>query len=57
MILTWSENCVWTYITTQDGNSNADPALPEINATTNATFKIKDAIVCARCYFSNPRWY
>ena len=54
MILTWSEHCVLTCIKTQDGNPNADAALPEINAPTNATFKIKDPIVCAICYFSNP---
>ena len=34
----------WYYdIITQDGNANADPAIPAINAPTNPTFKIKDA--------------
>ena len=42
LILAWSENCVLTGIITQAGNPNADPAVPKINAPTNATFKIKD---------------
>ena len=41
--LSWSENCVITSKATRDANPNADPAIPEINAPTNATFKIKDA--------------
>ena len=40
LILTWSENCVLTDFITQAYNSNADPAIPVINAPTNATFKI-----------------
>ena len=42
LILTWSENCVLTDIITQAANPNADPAIPAINAPTNATFKIRD---------------
>ena len=42
LILTWSENCVLTDIITQAANPNADPAIPAINAPTNATAKIRD---------------
>ena len=40
--LTWSEKCVLTDIITQARNPNAEPAIPAINAPTNATFKITD---------------
>ena len=40
--LTWSEKCVLTDIITQALNPNAEPAIPAINAPTNATFKITD---------------
>ena len=40
--MTWSENCVLTNVITRDANPNADPAIPAINAPTNATFKIRD---------------
>ena len=40
--LTWSENCVLTSKATRDADPDADPAVNEINARTNATFKIKD---------------
>ena len=41
---TWSENCVLTDITTQAAvpAQEDDPATPEINAPTDATFKIVD---------------
>ena len=41
---TWSKNCVLTDITTQAAVSaqEDDPATPEINAPTDATFKIVD---------------
>ena len=48
LILTWSEKCVLTDITTQaarDANPNADPPVEtkeRIDAPTNATFQIKD---------------
>ena len=44
LILTWSENCVLTDITKQAARAaqGDNPAKPEINATTNATFKITD---------------
>ena len=41
-ILTWFENCVLTGIITRDANSNADPAIPAINAPIYGTFKITD---------------
>ena len=40
LILTWSKNCVLTDFITQAYNPNADPAIPVINASINATFKI-----------------
>ena len=48
LILTWSEKCVLTHITTQaarDASANADPpaeAKERIDAPTNAKFQIKD---------------
>ena len=42
LILTWSKNCVLTDIITQAASPNVDPAIPAINAPTNATFKITD---------------
>ena len=60
LILKWSENCVLTDIITRAGNPNADPAIPPINAPTNATFKIRDAklyIVCSSCYSFNTGWW
>ena len=44
LILTWSEKCVLTDITTQTarGAQGAYPARPAINAPANATFKITD---------------
>ena len=48
LILTWSENCVLTDITTQaakNANPNADPlveARERIDAATSATFEITD---------------
>ena len=44
MTLTWSENCVLTDIKTQNpGAAQKDnPARPEINAPTKATFQIED---------------
>ena len=60
LILKWSENCVLTDKITQAGNPNADPAIPPINAPTNATFKIRDAklyIVCSSCYSFNTGWW
>ena len=42
LILTWYENCILTDIITQAANPNVDPAIPAINAPTNATFKITD---------------
>ena len=41
----WSlknRNCVLIDIITQAANPNVDPAIPAINASTNATFKITD---------------
>ena len=43
LILTWSEICVLTGIVAQAADPNSNPAIPEINAPTNATFKIGDA--------------
>ena len=40
--LTWSENCVLTSKATRDGNADVNPPIPEIDNSTNATFKIKD---------------
>ena len=40
LILTGSRNCVLTDIITQAANPYIDPAIPAINAPTNATFKI-----------------
>ena len=40
--LTWSKNCVLTSKATRDADPGADPAVNEINAPTNATFKITD---------------
>ena len=48
LILTWSEKCVLTNVTTKttrDGNPNANPpveARERIYAPTNATFQIKE---------------
>ena len=42
LILIWSKNCVLTDIITQAANHNVDPAIPAINVSTNATFKITD---------------
>ena len=42
LILIWSKNCVLTDIITQAANPNLDPAIPAINVSTNATFKITD---------------
>ena len=46
LMLTWSENCVLTNITTtRDANPNADPPVEgreRIDAPTNAIFKITD---------------
>ena len=42
LILTWSKNCVLTDIITQPVNPNVDPAIPAVNAPTNATFKTTD---------------
>ena len=44
LALTWSENCVWTNITTQTTApaQGDNPARERINASTNATFLITD---------------
>ena len=42
LILIWSKNCVLTDIITQAANPSVDPAIPAINVSTNATFKITD---------------
>ena len=44
LTLTWSENCVFTDITTQAARASqgGNPARPVINAITDATFKITD---------------
>ena len=42
LILTWSEDCVLTDIKTQAANPNDDPAIPAINAPTNATYEMTD---------------
>ena len=53
LTFTWSENSVLTDIITQAANPNADPAIPAINAPSNATFKITDTkFVCSSCYLS-----
>ena len=43
LILTWSKICVLTDIIAQAADPNANPAIPEINTPTIATFKIRDA--------------
>ena len=43
--LTWSKNCVLTSKATRDADPGVDPAVNEINAPTNATFKITDCKV------------
>ena len=45
LTLTWSENCVLSDVITQAARAaqGDNPARPEINAPTNATFKITDA--------------
>ena len=42
LTLTWSENCVITSKATREADADADPAVDEIDNSTNATFKIKD---------------
>ena len=42
LTLTWSENGVLTSQATRDADPDANPAVNEINAPTNATSKIKD---------------
>ena len=42
LTLTWSENCVITSNATREVDPDADPAVYEIDNSTNATFKIKD---------------
>ena len=42
LTLTWSENCVITSKATRDAESDANPAVTEINNPTGAIFKIKD---------------
>ena len=43
LTLVWSQSCKLTSKATRDANTDASPAVNEINAPTNATFKIKDA--------------
>ena len=40
--LTWSENCVITDKVYRRANLNGNPAVAEIDNSTNATFKITD---------------
>ena len=40
----------------RDDNPTADPEVAEINNPTNATFKIKDKILCTSSYFINWKW-
>ena len=42
MTLSGSKNCVLTDIITQAANPKTDPAIPAVNAPTNATFKLAD---------------
>ena len=42
LALTWSENCVLTYVTTEAADPDADPAIPALNTPTNVTFQITD---------------
>ena len=42
LALTWSENCVLTYVTTEAADPDDDPAIPALNTPTNATFQITD---------------
>ena len=42
LTLTLPENCVLTSKTARDANLDANPAIDEINAPTDATFEIKD---------------
>ena len=42
MTSTWSENCVLKSKATGDADPDANPAVNEIDAPTNANFKIKD---------------
>ena len=55
LILTWSENCVWT---SKAADPDANPAVLAIDNATNATFKITDInFVCTGCYFINWKWW
>ena len=42
LILTWSENCLFTSKATRNANPDTNPAVAAINNPTNATFKITD---------------
>ena len=42
LALTWSENCVLTYVTTEAADPDADPAIPALNTPTIVTFQITD---------------
>ena len=40
--LKWSKNCALTSKATREGDSDADPVVPEINNPTNVEFSITD---------------
>ena len=42
LILTWSEDCVITDMTTQDADPHANPPVPNTRAPIDATIAISD---------------
>ena len=51
-----SETCVITSKETRDADSDANPAVAEINNPRGATFKIKDKIICTSSRFIKWSW-
>ena len=57
LILTWSENCVWTDKITHDAvpGQGDNPARPAINVPTNALFKTTDAKLYVPVFTLSPQ--
>ena len=49
--LTWFESCAITSKGYREADPDINPTADEINNPTNATFKIKDKILCSSGYF------